>query len=104
MQRQELNVGEVIGNQEVDLTIKSRELPDERASRLKLAEAEAAHQRQKDFYMFVVTIGVVIVAFCASLFVTLSDRFDAEMKKMAIPLLTLIVGGLLGYLTGKSSK
>ncbi len=52
----------------------------------------------------VVTIGVVIAAFCSCLFIALSGKFNAEMEKMAITLLTLIVGGLVGYLTGKSSK
>jgi hypothetical protein len=56
MKSGELNVGEVIGNQDVDVKISTREHPDERAARIIREEAESAHQRQKDFYLFIVTI------------------------------------------------
>lgn len=92
MKEQSLNVGEVVGNQDIDVKISTKEHPDERASRLKREEEnavhqhqreelEAAHQRQKDFYLFLVTIGVVIAAFCACLFIALSGKFNAEMEK-----------------------
>lgn len=115
MNEQSLNVGEVVGNQDIDVKISTKEHPDERASRLKREEEnavhqrqreelEAAHQRQKDFYLFLVTLGVVAAAFGICGFIVLSGKYNAEIEKMAITLLTLIVGGLVGYLTGKTSK
>ncbi len=99
-----LDVNEVAQRQDVNINIASKEHPDERTSRLKREEEEAKHQHQKDFYLFIVTIGVVGLAFLACLFIILSGKYSAETEKTMLALLTLIVGGLVGYLTGKSSK
>lgn len=100
----ELNIASVIGDDTVDVKISTKEHDNERESRLQLLKDEAEHQRRKDLILFYSTIGVVVVTFCICVFVILSGKYAAETEKTMLALLTLIIGGLVGYLTGKSSK
>ncbi len=120
--QKELNLGNLFGDDAVDLKILTREHPDDRESRLRIQEAEAAHQRRekelllefreaeavhqrrKDLYLLFTTVSVVVVVFCVCVFVILSGKYAPETEKTMLALLTLIIGGLVGYLTGKSSK
>ncbi len=80
-------------------------------SRLRREEEDAAFERGrkkaaddldrlKDLSLFIASLIVVVMASIASLFALLVQG----NPPWAAPLLTLIVGGLLGYQTGKSQK
>jgi fatty acid desaturase len=62
-------------------------------------EADENRERRKDFILFVFSL--VIVA-ASALCCVLALLYSQANSAWAAPLLTLIVGGLLGYQTGKS--
>lgn len=81
-----------------------REDPAERDARLRIEEANAAHQRRKELALHVATLVVVGLALGVCFFVMASDGSTADDKKWAQLLLTAIVTGFIGYVTGKSTK
>jgi hypothetical protein len=87
-----------------NLELKTRDHPEERQSRLRREEADAEHQRRKDFALFVIVAVMVSVVATACLWVTLSSGYPADVQKWASSLLTVIISASLGYMTGKSSK
>jgi len=92
--------------------VKTLESAPERDSRIRRDEEDAAHdrarkkaaeehERRKDFLLFVASLIVV----AGSAFCCLGTLiFSPTSSPWAGPLLTLIVGGLLGYQTGKSQS
>lgn len=66
--------------------------------------ADARIRRGKDVALFAVALlGVIAIAgYC--LYVTVTRVGSADDAKWAASTLTAIVGGLLGYLTGRSHK
>jgi hypothetical protein len=76
-----------------DLSLKPRETPE-----------DAAHRRRKDWVLFSIglTALVALVIIC-----TWVSFFDAsatsDRQRIANSLLTLIIGGIVGYLVGKKS-
>lgn len=81
-----------------------RESRADREARIEAEKAEAAHQRRKDFLLFVTgnTLVVVVALTCALL--VLIPGVSADNRKDALALLAVIVSAFVGYLTGKSSK
>lgn len=97
------------------LEVKSAETADEIRSRLKLAEIEAEHklrtQQAEEFHqrrislvvpIFVMT--VVAVAFLASAFIAVTGDPKSGLPDKAMAIITAIVAGGVGYITGKGSK
>jgi VIT1/CCC1 family predicted Fe2+/Mn2+ transporter len=64
-------------------------------------KADQDHERRKDFVLFVSSIVIVTGAALTSV---LALILSPGRSAWAAPLLTLIVGGLLGYQTGKSQS
>jgi hypothetical protein len=91
---------------ELDITIEPRESPEERASRLRREEAQAEHERKKDFILFQVTLAVATLVLLTvvgfSLYCLATPTADAEAKKWAATALTSLITGVGGYLYGKS--
>lgn len=87
---------------EVDVRVKSAETAEELASRLRREEADARVARIKDLVFsgaFPILV-VVVAGFC--LWTATRDGSSVDDKKWALALLTLIVSGGVGYLTGKA--
>jgi len=85
----------------LDVAIKTPEKPAEREARLLRQTQDAAHERRKDYQLFVASLMVVTVSalcYLVALFLTPAN------SAWAAPLLTPIVGGMVGYQTGKSQK
>lgn len=76
-----------------ELTVKPSEDP-----------ADAAHRRRKDLalFMFALLGAGAIGAYC--LWVLIEPSTSADDKKWAQSVLTAIITGLIGYLTGKSAR
>jgi hypothetical protein len=101
---------DLLGGKQVKIEAKTPETAVERKARILRETEDAAfdrvrkkadedHERRKDFILFVFSL--VIVAGSA-LFCVLAIVLSPANTTWAVPLLTLIVGGLLGYQTGKS--
>lgn len=110
-----LNLGEVTNDPNLKISVATAENSLERESRLRieeanaahqlrLEEANAAHQRRKEILLHSVTVGVIslVVLLCA--WTILRKGFATEDGKLALALLTSIVTGLVGYATGRASK
>lgn len=104
MDQNKLDLNEIATRQDFTLTIAPRADPAERESRLKREEADAAHQRRKDLALHIITFGVIAAAFCICAYVVLNDTAGREETRWATAMLTSIVTGLVGYVTGRSAK
>jgi hypothetical protein len=87
-----------------DITVKSRETPEEMASRLKREEAQAAHDRRKDFILFLFTLILVTALVIFSLCALLIQDTDPKAKEVASMIIASLLGGVAGYFYGKSKK
>jgi hypothetical protein len=95
--------------------LRTSEAPEERESRLRREEAEAEHklraQEAEDvhkrlivliLHIFVMTI--VAVAFLASAYIAVAGDPKTGLPDKAMGIITAIVAGGVGYITGKGSK
>jgi hypothetical protein len=102
MPRQLLDLNQIPSNLDVD--IKTAESPEERDSRLRREEADAAHERWRTSILFGVGIGVALVVGGLCLWATLDQSFSPDTQKWAAAIVTSMIAGILGFLTGKNTK
>ena len=81
-----------------------REDPAERDSRLRIEEANAAHQRRKELILHIAALLVISVVLAVCVWTIVKTNSTEEDKKWAVPILSAIVTGLIGYVTGRSAK
>jgi hypothetical protein len=86
------------------LSIVPREEPVERDSRIRIEEADAAHRRRKDLLLSSSALIVIGVALCLCVWAVVREGTNASDREWAVPLLTAIVTGLIGYVTGRATK
>jgi len=79
-----------------------REGPEELASRLRQQEADAKHRRRKDIALFAVTLFTTAAILGTCFWIVLDPNVSPETKEWARSITTLIIGGFVGYLTGKA--
>jgi hypothetical protein len=103
-EKKNVDLDDLAQGQKVDIRVVSHEDPLELQTRLKIQETDAAHQRWKDTILLVASlIGVLgFSGFCVYIYV--SPTSSADDKKWAASIITLIVGGLVGYWSGKNAK
>lgn len=65
---------------------------------------DARHRRRKDFVLFVATLVFVGVLAVVALWAAFVSGHDDKQREWGMGVLLLIVGGCVGYLTGKSAK
>lgn len=99
-----LDLNELANRPDHQLTLVPRADPAERESRLKIEEADAQHRRRKDLVLHVAALVVVSVALGLCVWVIMNPDSNAEDKRWAGTVVTAIVTGLVGYVTGKSTK
>ncbi len=104
MPSDKIDLNELADKPDHQLTIKPREDPAERDSRLRIEEANAAHQLKKDFALNILACVVILVALGLCVWSIVRASSTEEDRRWAVTLLTAIVSALLGYVTGKSSK
>jgi hypothetical protein len=80
------------------------EEPAEREARLEIEKANAAHKRRIDLALHIAAFVVVGVALCLCVWAIVREGSTAEDKRWATTLLTAIVIGFVGYVTGRSTK
>ena len=83
------------------LTVKPPESPEERRARLAEAAEEARYRRRKDWWTFVVTLLTSLTIGAVSL--VLAIRATGDLQKWAMSLVTLLLGGAVGFWTGTKS-
>jgi hypothetical protein len=80
------------------------ETPEERESRLRREEAEEAHKRQISLIVHVFVMALVVVAFVTSFTIVFVKDANTGLPDKAMGIITAIVAGGFGYMTGKGSK
>jgi hypothetical protein len=86
------------------IQIESRDDPEIIRSRLRREEADAEHQRRNEGLILRAVLIAVGFVSAVCIWVVLMPGRPAESVKWATTLLTTIVSGGLGYMTGKNSK
>jgi hypothetical protein len=86
----------------LDLQLRTTETPEEREVRLRQLEKDAAFRRWRDGSLFAVCLAATTVLGYVCVGIVLSVTASPDDKKWATSLITLIVGGIIGFLTGKS--
>lgn len=99
-----LNLDELARKLRLKVELSSTEDPAEGEFQRSQTEANARLQRRKEAVLFGVATALVVALSGICIWVLLSGGFSSDDKKWATSILTLITGGLVGYLTGKAAK
>jgi hypothetical protein len=110
-----LDLGKMLDPKKVKFDLKSPETPDEIRSRLKLAELDAEyklqaqkaaedHERRISLIVHVFVMTVVAVAFFTSAYIAVAGDPKTGLPDKAMAIITAIVAGGVGFVTGKGSK
>ncbi len=91
-------------SQQYAVEIKSVELPEERAARLRREEADASHQRWRTTIFFYVGLVAAVIVGGICLYAVLSSSFTTDQQRFAGSIVTLLIGGVAGFLTGKNAR
>lgn len=89
---------------EHQVSLSPRRLPEEVAAELEAKKLEAAHQRHKELLLLNATLIMLALVVLACILVMTTKGLGSDEGKLAFGALTTILGTLLGYFTGKSSK
>lgn len=104
MDQGKIDLNDLVNKPEHKLTIVPREDPLERDVRLQIELDEAAHRRRKDFALHVASFVVVGVVLALCVWAIMRQGATDEDRRWAVPLLTAIVTGFVGYVTGRTTK
>lgn len=104
MDNENFNLNELASRQNIKIALSTSEDVLEREARLRIEEANAAHQRHKELLLYRLTSGVILLAAALCCWIVLRKGLATEEGKLALALLTSIVTGLIGYVTGRASK
>lgn len=95
-----IDLGAVAG-QGHEITLKRAESSDERAARIAEAARDAELRRRKDWWAFVATLLTSIIVGGAAFVIAVVQTGD--LQKWAMSLVTLLLGGAVGYWGGTKS-
>lgn len=104
MNSDQIDLNRLANRPDHQLSIVPREDPAEREVRLRIEEAEAAHRRRTGFVLHVAALVVIGVAVSLCVWAITKSNSNAEDTKWAVPLLTAIVTGFVGFVTGRATK
>jgi hypothetical protein len=104
MKNGKIDLNDLASKPDHQLSIVPREEPSEREARLEIERANAAHKRRINFALHIAAFVVVGVALCLCVWAIVREVSTAEDKRWATTLLTAIVTGFVGYVTGRSTK
>ena len=104
MESNKLDLNQLASQHDHQLSITPRKEPAELEAELRIKEADALHQRNKELVLLKVTSAAVLALIGVCLWVVISKGLSVEEGKLAFGALISIVSALVGYFTGKSSK
>jgi hypothetical protein len=99
-----IDLNDLANRADHQLSIVPREDPETRAAERDIKTAEAAHKRRIDLLLHVAALAVIGVAVVLCVWMIAGAGAGAEDRKWATALLTSVVTGLVGYVTGRASK
>src|SRR4051812_43083620 len=104
MPDRKIDLNDLANRPDHQLSIVPREEPEERSARIEIETADAAHKRWIDFALHIAAFVVVGVALILCVWAIVRESSTVEDKRWATTLLTAIVTGFVGYVTGRSAK
>jgi multidrug resistance efflux pump len=104
MTDRKIDLNELANRPDHQLSIVPREEPTEREARIAIEKADAAHKRRIDFALHIAAFAVAGVALILCIWAIVRESSSAEDKRWATTLLTAIVTGFVGYVTGRSTN
>jgi hypothetical protein len=99
-----IDLNDLANRPDHQLSIIPREDPETRAARRDIEKAESAHRRQISLLLHVAALTVIGVVVVLCVWMLTHAGAESEDRKWATTLLTSVVTGLLGYVTGRASK
>jgi hypothetical protein len=110
-----LDLSRLLDPKKVNFELRSPETQDEIRSRLKLAESEAehklrtqeaedSHKRRISLIVHIFVMAIVAVAFLTSAYIAVAADPKTGLPDKAMGIITAIVAGGVGFMTGKGSK
>lgn len=66
-------------------------------------DADGRHRRRKDMILFVASLSFIAILALVAMWAAFAAP-DAKQREWGMGVLLLIVGGCIGYLTGKSTR
>ena len=66
-------------------------------------DEDGQHRRRKDMVLFVASLGFIAILALVAMWAAFAAP-DAKQREWGMGVLLLIVGGCIGYLTGKSTR
>jgi hypothetical protein len=99
-----LDLNDLANRKDHQLSIVPREEPAERTARLEIEKANAAHKRRIEFALHIAAFVVVAVGLSLCVWAIVKEGSNTEERRWATTLLTAIVTGFVGYVTGRSTK
>jgi hypothetical protein len=87
----------------LNIQVTQPEHREQRQARLRQSETDARLRRWKDAVLFVVALLVMMLLMGVCLWALLNPHTSSEMKDWATHVIMLIIGGFVGFLTGKKT-
>jgi hypothetical protein len=105
----------LLTDEKVAFDLRTAETPEERQSRLKREETEAAHKlrtqeaedahkRRISLILHIFVVAIVTIAFLASIYIAVDKDPKTGLPDKAMGIIMTIVAAGVGYMTGKASK
>lgn len=104
MSDENFNLNELANKQNVKLSLATAEDELEKTARLRIEEANATHLRQKEWLVYRLTALILLIVVGLCTWIILSKGLANDEGKLAMGLLTSVVTGLVGYVTGKAAS
>lgn len=99
-----IDLNDLANRSDHQLSIIPREDPETVAARREIEKADSAHRRQISLLLHVAALAVIGVVVILCVWMITHTGAESEDRKLAITLLTSVVTGLIGYVTGRASK
>lgn len=99
-----IDLNDLANRSDHQLSIVPREDPETAAVHRDIEKADAAHRRQISLLLHIAALAVIVVAVSLCVWMVINAGNGSEDRRWAITLLTSIVTGLIGYVTGRASK
>jgi hypothetical protein len=99
-----LRLDDLAAKSKVQVTLQTKETAAELKSRLGREDADAAHERAKDLFLYRVVALLVSVVSAVCLIASLLPVVPEDTRKSAFSLLTVIITAAVSFMVGKSAK
>ena len=105
----QIDLNKLVEEQSYTATLAPPEHPDERAARLEREKEDARQQRHQNIVLFYVAVAAPSIVSLVCIGIIIAEAFrpsgadPGPLLQFATAILTAIVSGFIGYLTGRAT-